>query len=291
MFDGKHRKGAARLVVHAGLHKTATTSFQALCGEHHQVLLENGVFYPRYGLWPQHSYAAWLLQQRDLDGLRSFLQFAFDGRGDADTVLLSGEDFENCLVDLHGARILQDEARRVGFREISWIFVHRHPLDYLFSIYAEMSKHGVTLNLSDLATIALKNGYFSTATRNYNYVFVFDVLKRIATFRNEVSQPAALMGFSEFAGTVPGLALLGSMVADRQALRELSLKPSGGTMNARMSAMDVERGYARNAIGCDGNSADSVLVDEIAALRLAINAGAEADIRSEFERTFGLTTP
>ena len=88
-----------KLIIHIGTHKTASTTFQRLCTNSREVLIENGLVFPQYSTWNQHSFAAWMSQKRDTNNLRVFLRSISDETTAAkcETTLISGEDFENLL--------------------------------------------------------------------------------------------------------------------------------------------------------------------------------------------------
>src|SRR6056297_1223300 len=90
-----------KLVIHCGLHKTGTTSFQKFCFHNRFLLRGFGIYYPKYCKYDQHSYVLWKAQQRGMGTLGSFFAKSFaEATSDCHTVLLSGEDFENCIVDV-----------------------------------------------------------------------------------------------------------------------------------------------------------------------------------------------
>ena len=84
-----------RLFIHAGTHKTATTAFQGVCFENRALLATWGVIYP---FARQHSELAHQLQRGELNNLRCSLDLFRTKFADDNTLLLSGEDFENVLV-------------------------------------------------------------------------------------------------------------------------------------------------------------------------------------------------
>jgi len=77
-----------RLVIHAGIHRTGTTSLQRTLAKNRAALLAQGVAYP--GEAPNHQALAWELV-RGQSGAREVLALV-EGAG-AERVVLSGEDF------------------------------------------------------------------------------------------------------------------------------------------------------------------------------------------------------
>ena len=125
-----------------------------------KVFEENSLVFPQYLSWKQHSFAAWMSQKRDIKGLTLFLRSIFNETKtkNCNTTLISGEDFENFLIDTHLANEFELLAKSEGYKNIEWIYIRRDPLDYLLSIYSEMSAYKVALNLELMAEIILEYG-------------------------------------------------------------------------------------------------------------------------------------
>lgn len=265
-----------KLVVHAGTHKTASSTFQAVLTACRDELVKSGVIYPDIRGWPQHSRLAWLLQAGEEEQLSALLGdcVAQAKRTGCQTVLLSGEDFENCLVDFDAAHRFDALARQQGINEIDWIFVARDPFDYLLSIYGTMSKQRVCLNLDEMARILRSRGYLSASNSSYNYHFVFDVRERSKRFAEAVSGDVRILDFAAFTTGFVGSTLLRQLVTHEASWAVVSeiarnVKP----LNRRKTAAETERGYAMNALGIPVNDTTSYLehkelVDAIAAFRL-----------------------
>ena len=75
-------------------------------------------------------------QKRDIKSLSLFLRSIFNETKakNCNTTLISGEDFENFLIDIHLANEFELLAKSEGYKDIKWIFIHRDPVDYLLSI-------------------------------------------------------------------------------------------------------------------------------------------------------------
>ena len=118
-------------------------------------------------------------QKRDVSSLNTFLMSIYDATiyHKCLTTLLSGEDFENFLIDTHLALEFETLAKSVGYSEIEWIVVQRDPLEYLLSIYSEKSGYKMILDLGTISNVILEYGFFSASSPNYNYKFVFDISK------------------------------------------------------------------------------------------------------------------
>ena len=101
-------------------------------------------------------------QKRDLKGLSIFLQEIYQKTTEkkCNTSLISGEDFENFLVDIHLAIEFEFIAKSVGFDKLEWFVVQRNQIDYLLSIYAEKSAYKMVLDLGLMANSILEYGFF-----------------------------------------------------------------------------------------------------------------------------------
>lgn len=78
-----------KVVIHAGIHRTGTTSLQGFLADNRETLLQLGVAYP--GETPNHQPLAWSLKRKDSDAgdVRTLLE----SRGAVETAVLSAEDF------------------------------------------------------------------------------------------------------------------------------------------------------------------------------------------------------
>ena len=107
-----------RVVIHAGTHKTATTSFQGLLQHQSSSLQSKGVFYPGSG-W----FGCTLLVRRILQGDYSLLEEAMSNTlsSNCRTLLISHEDLETCLATSPEIALRMEELFRMrGFTEIIW---------------------------------------------------------------------------------------------------------------------------------------------------------------------------
>lgn len=239
-----------RLFIHCGLHKTATTSFQRLCKEYQSDLLKFGVYYPNYSNKFQHSFLLHDVQRQDIKVAEKFFTEVYnDATSKCHTILLSGEDFENCIVDLAVAKELEAAAEGAGFVSVTWIVVTRNQKDLIESLYAEMSKHGVVLELEELKIAALERGCFYTATTNYNYIFVLDYLRLKERFNCGTSGSNIEIEYGNFTKDFVGRALFEMILSDSEleAFEKL-IKREERIQNKRLSDLQVEANYLRTAL-------------------------------------------
>ena len=278
-----------KLIVHAGTHKTGTTSFQNLCSENFDTLVSNKLLYPKYKTWAQHSYLAWHFQSMNAQAILQFFKHASDTskRLGCTTTLLSGEDFENFLVDQELAKTFEQAARSVGYTEIEWVVVRRQAGRYLRSIYAEMAKHNIVLDIEVIANLILKFGYFSCGTKYYNYMFVFDADKFVDIFAGNVNTNISLIDMKDFIQDYAGRCIIDPYLTE--SAHEV-LKASGasfGTKNASPRLEDVETRYALNYLGLQrqDQNLDADTADLIKAL-VSIRSTRSKELLETFDKRF-----
>ena len=263
-----------RLVIHGGCHKTASTAFQNIARAGEARLAGAGVIYPPFEGRVQHSQLVWRWQNGDRAALARVLREAVAKGGE--TILLSGEDFENALVDLAFAQEVEAVARDAGVTGIDWLFVTRAPRDYVLSVYAELSRHNVVTDLNVIAANARERGCFSVSTFHLSQIFVFDVARFAERMRGAVEGSVEVMEMETFTAGFPGRVLLSRLAGEEVADAIFAEAPEGRGRNARMSELEVESRYAQSALGLwrgEGGAlrrlAAGVLVGALARWRLA----------------------
>lgn len=240
-----------KLVIHCGLHKTATTSFQKICDTNRNILYELGVNYPNFREHKQHSHLLWEVQKSGLETLSAFLQKSFsESKNKCHTVLISGEDFENCIVDVGLALEVEALAAEAGFDGIEWIFVTRSIDSYISSIYSELSKHGVVLRRDILKRAAKDRGCFYISSNNYNYIFVFDFPRFAERFQQRVSKNIIEYNKNDFCREYPGAIVLRRILHEEAftqfgELADITLQKH----NERLDSVQIEANYVSNAFG------------------------------------------
>lgn len=250
MIGVARRRIGLELIVHCGLHKTATTTFQKICADNRKVLAESAVLYPHYDEMPQHSRLMHKIQAEGVEAFGDFLRACVEEH-DAiiETVVLSGEDFENCLIDIETAIGIESEAYQIGFEKITWLFVNR-PMDrYLDSLYSEMSKHGVVLDKSVMLRAANERGSFFVSTRDFNYMFALDFWRHEKKFSKRVSGTTISISMEEFTEGFSGKVFFQSILSPEQfATFENAAILSEEKLNERLSSESIEENYVATAL-------------------------------------------
>ena len=281
-----------KLVIHAGTHKTASTTFQNLCMSSRATLEKDGVLFPMYSNWEQHSFAAWMLQKRDFANLKLFLNSAFSQteKKDCKITLISGEDFENCLVDTHLAYEFETIARSSGYTELEWVVVKRDQFDYLQSIYAEKSMYQMCLDLELMANLIIDYGFISPGGRRYNYKFVFDILKFSEIFKQNVNSNFQIIYYEDFIADFAGKPLLKKFLGEKSLNTLRTSSKSIGSLKKRDNIRTVEFRYVANFLGVNPSKefyeSNVGLVDDLVAHRIKRNETILKDIETKFKHRF-----
>ena len=178
---------AAVLIIHCGTHKTATSAFQDICYRNHSALLRFGILYPLIKpkeselvkingrvfqgrrVLRQHSNIARSLSARDSSYAEKFfvqLRLAVQ-QSNCHTVLMSGEDFENILVDTLLLEKIIELSIKADLGIPKLFFTRRDPMEYFCSIYGELSKKRVVIDFKAAAIAAANTGYFASPVPDY----------------------------------------------------------------------------------------------------------------------------
>ena len=231
-------------------------------------------------------------QKRDLEGVSIFLQKIYDDalKKKCTTTLISGEDFENFLVEIHLAIEFEDLAKFIGFSEIEWLVVQRNPLDYLLSIYAEKSSYKMVLDIGIMANSILEYGFFSTSSPDYNYKFVFDIKKFSSFFKEGVNQNLKVVNFDSFIDDFVGKVIFVDLVNDK-SLNILRKEANNiGIQRKRVSKEKIEFRYLANFLGMKSNKDfhenNKNLVDSLVNHRLNRNKTLLSEIEVKFKEYF-----
>src|SRR5689334_4845102 len=127
------------LIIHAGLHKTASTFLQALLCRYGLRLHEAGVYFEPDGSMLANHSTAWHVRLGNPIGIREHVRLAVS-RGRR-AMMLSSEDFETMIFDHRSALLTEEAARDAGATQVEWHFCLRDPGEYFASQYAQLSNH------------------------------------------------------------------------------------------------------------------------------------------------------
>lgn len=226
-----------RLLIHAGLHKTASTFFQHVLIKNRRALLDRGVYVrPDNGFEANHA-TAWAAIGRDYRGVEAHVRQAIaDG---CQVALLSSEDFETLIFSQHTAGRLEEAAHTAGATSVEWHVVLRDPGEYFTSMYAELGKHDY-VEFSSMFVAAFTEGRVHVerdpASQPRHFDYCFDAGRYLPAFARRVSGDLAVHDFSDKL-PFPGHGIIASLgVSD--AITEL---PDQSVRNSRMPIQSVTR--------------------------------------------------
>jgi hypothetical protein len=167
-----------RLVLHIGLHKTASTAFQTLCRDNAGRLIDAGVHWRAHAGYPAHHEEAWSLLRGRTRGHRGLRGRGARRRGPCrDPVQRRARLRPACAAE--GAAI-EAEAREAGVTEVIWVAALRRPSEAFRSNISELTKHGIHVDpLQGYLEIMRSGGLHFTGRLNggaqfWNWFFTFD---------------------------------------------------------------------------------------------------------------------
>ncbi|WBU62390.1 hypothetical protein [Paracoccus albus] len=156
---------AKKMIVHAGWHKTGSTSIQKWCVQNYHVLRENGILYPmdEHLLWDGHHRLAREFSNRHTgcDTKINVPAIIEDYKKEAgNTLFLSSEEFE--FIPERGIRSLVGMAGQV---EVKVLIFLRNIIDYLLADYQQNVRMETTKYRHDIYRFSFQ--YNAYAKMNY----------------------------------------------------------------------------------------------------------------------------
>jgi len=128
-----------KLIVHIGLHKTASTYFQHLLNDNSERLRSRGLYYQHQWGYPAHHELAWDLLCGEDEKLVGLIDEA--RRAGCGQILISSEDLEGMLYDNRPLQAIRRAAKRGLVQEIEYHIVLRDPGTAFASLFRELAKH------------------------------------------------------------------------------------------------------------------------------------------------------
>ncbi len=289
------------LFIHCGTHKTATTSFQKICSENRLLLEKAGIYYPklrkreknRIRVRHQHSLIARSLSAKDTQCAEQYLyKFHHDLEyNGCHTILLSGEDFENILIDNILLENLINISGRLGFEGPTIAFVSRDPFEYFCSIYNELSNKKTILDFGMCAFAAKQTGYFCCPTndtfgegQHFNNFFAIDAKRLINRFSQKYRNLNVIHdSFDSFIHPWPGYNMLTQLTSPSH-LEQMDVTTFDISQNTKLDDLQAEIAYTRNFL-CLARTESSPLVEKISLDRLNKRRLLEPIFKKMFEDT------
>ena len=243
-----------KLVIHMGLHKTASTSFQNFLNLNRNYLLDAGGIYPKVEQEESHLLIPRNILLNNWGFVEDYMKLILSNakKKNINTVFISSEDFETLLLESSRAAKLEKIALKIGYSEIKWICVLRNQWDYFNSLYSEMSKHKVCLNYATTGEEIINFGEISMENGITRWRFAFDYDSIIERFLEDIQGTFSVISFDSFIwGDVVGKNLINE-VFDHGNAKTAFWKSNltfVETKNIRRDDQDVEIDYLANFLG------------------------------------------
>ena len=270
------------LVLHGGLHKTASTYFQNLLLLNRADLRVRRVYVEPDTLLPANHGTAWMALQDDFRHVEAHVRQAI--RFGCESMILSSEDFEGLIFAPARAAALEAMVRAAGATEIEWHFCLRDPGEAFASMYAELSRHQYVDFLA-MSVIALRDGKVRLdrpAKRlPRHWELCFDYARYLTPFAQQISGSLRLHDFQD-RDPYPGHRML-------EAVTGADFVPTLPGASARNSRPEDAEVGANLVAQLDQIAADAGLPDQVREAWLAhssvspeIQRACEATISRKF---------
>ena len=290
-----------RVIIHAGTHKTATTSFQLICARNQRRFAQAGILYPLLAhprlsnqIRPQHSaYARDLSRTTPRLTKKHFQRFLESAsRNNLHTLLLSGEDFENILVDNRPVDNLLGLCEELGTDKPIIAFTIRDPYEYFCSIYSELSKKKVTIDFRQAALAASSTGYFAAPTEwagnehlSFNNFFAINSKGLIHQFKERHTDIEVIENlYTDFIRPMVGMNLI-SIIFGSTLAKSLDYTVKTKDQNKSLSKIETERNYTKHFLHLHKHLTHED-VEKVAMERLRLRQATEGFVKNLFHTSF-----
>ena len=190
-----------KIVIHMGLHKTGSTSFQNFLSLNKLVLMDAGILYPNID---NNEESHWKIPNQIILENWTYLENYFKeiiliaNKNNLKTIFISSEDMSILLTESYRVKKFENLITRLGIAEIEWVCVLRNQWDYFNSLYAEMSKHKVCLNYASAGEEIINFGQISMGNDRFRYRFAFDYDYFIEKFLRETKGSFSAISYESF---------------------------------------------------------------------------------------------
>ncbi|MCU4653099.1 hypothetical protein N8I71_09665 [Roseibacterium sp. SDUM158016] len=279
-----------RLVLHIGLHKTASTAVQTLCRDNAGLLAEAGVHWRVHQGYPAHHETAWALLRGETGAIDDYIAEA--RTMGARTALLSSEELDYVLHVPQKAQAIEAAARAAGVTEIVWIAALRRPSEVFRSLISELTKHGIHLDpLQGYLEIRRTGGLHFTGRLNggaqfWNWFYTFDYPRYVGRLREAVAGRVVAYDYHA-PERFPGAAVLREATHDAGMLMDRMTPP--GLVNARLSEAEIalNLGAMLAGYGHEPEEVAALLAARATCERAAAETGAARIIDDALDVRFG----
>lgn len=275
-----------RVIIHAGHHKTGTSTFQRICYKNNAHLAKKGIICPVINNNSCNLYlACYRAQQGDWSLFEKIFESATKKLSKDGVLLLSAEDFENGLLDKSFANSTEEKLKKFGFDRIEWVFVYRDQFDYFESLYSQLSKNGQLIDYSSMANEIIQLGYFTCRIPRFRWYFIFDYQRFYEGFRNSTDGKMTTLSYDKFCENFPGAEILRIAGLRKQEIEMLE-KADSPKVNRRLREVDIERNYTRRFLGIERAKISEKMEKEVAAIAQFRNER-KRQVATELKERFG----
>ena len=276
-----------RAVIHAGLHKTGTTSFQRNCNNASSELLKAGIYYPKSRA-PHHNHFANL---PDTNWISMFARKTKKLMRDG-CLLISAENFEY--------RFHQDYPEKVeralyqsGIKHISWVLCFRNPFSSYCSLYSQLSDPERNtkntypiLEFAASGRLAAAKGFLDFQNQSRQQRFYFNYPSLVKSLRNRLKGQVLGIDFDHFTknSNIPGDLLIRSISNDGRNLSDC-IKQARRHNNISPSKEEIEHNYLRRFHSKKGTNLPAWF-DRAVQDRLKSRIAQEPKIEALFQQSF-----
>ena len=261
------------LLVHIGLHKTASTYLQHVMNDNAAAMAAAGVWYEPQPGYPAHHQAAWRVLLGDATPVEVMIEHAREAQ--CQTMILSSEDLEGALYDERPLAALAALVERGLVDRIVWHVVLREPGACFSSLYAQLQHH-VYYDSLTLFYDAMVRGFVHIERPMPEegtpyWFYAFDHLAILERFnrRMQAHRGQRLVAHDYRDATpYPGWRIL----EGAGALGAISQLPGPEARNARLDDQAVAQGYVQRILDAVPQEADqqAIMVPFTDALRASL---------------------
>jgi len=244
-----------KIVIHMGLHKTGSTSFQNFLNLNKEILMDVGILYPDID---DNEESHWKIANQTIRDNWTYLEDYFKKvisiakNNNIKTILISSEDLGIMLTESFRVTKFENLLLSLGVSKIIWECVLRKQWDYFNSLYAEMSKHKVCLNYASAGEEILSFGEISMGNDGFRYRFAFDYDKFIEKFLKESKGSFSANSYQSFISNgFIGKELINKYIESEEDKRRFwsANLIKNEKINARPDDDTVEIDYLANFLG------------------------------------------
>ena len=195
-MDSGRGPGDRSCFVHAGTHKTGTSSIQRFLFANRERLARAGLYYPATGLlsaeMPGHHNAAFELTgdpRFERTGGRLVEILGELARSAPPNACLSSEGFQHLHVNDGALVSLRDAIGALGYRPRIVLYVRAQD-EYLESLFAELVKHGMLCSFANMLETVMRDGL---VRHDRVWAFRFDYSKLAGGFASVFGADAVIV--------------------------------------------------------------------------------------------------